>query len=221
MSESHEVRHSYKDALGERDYEHLLEGAVLLDEKYRLETRFIIFLAGRLGLRAGEICHMDESWVDYDREMIQIPEYESCECGYCKEQTRQEVEWTGVDFDDALNRRWKPKTPKAARPVPYGFSARTEIIIERFFDRFDEFPYSRKTVNRRVKRAAENAIRVDPETTYPHALRSTAATHHAARGLKPMNLQLLMGWSDISTSEKYVGLTGEHLDRALKQIHNR
>ncbi|WP_435075946.1 tyrosine-type recombinase/integrase [Halococcus sp. AFM35] len=221
MTDRPGVRHTYQDALGERDFQLLLEGATLLDERYRLETRFILLLGGRLGMRAGEICHMHEKWVDWDRQMINIPHYRDCDCGYCREQAKQKVEWSDLSLETAMKERWMPKTDAASRPIPYGFSPRVELVIERFFERFDEFPYSRKTVNRRVNKAAENAKGIDPETTYPHCLRSTAATYHASRGLEPMNLQALMGWSDIRTSQKYVRLTGEHTARALRHIHNR
>lgn len=199
----------------------LLEGATLLDERYRLETRFILLLGGRLGMRAGEICHLTEDWLDWDRSMINIPHYEPCECGYCREQAKQKTEWNDIGFDAAMKKRWCPKTDRGSRAIPFDFSPRVELVIDRFFDRHDEFYLSRKTVNRRVKRAAEKAEKLDPERTYPHCLRSTAATYHASRGLKAIQLQALLGWEEVETAQKYVKLTGEHTARALRNAHNR
>ena len=221
MTDRPGVRHTYQDALGERDFQLLLEGATLLDEQYRLETRFILLLGGRLGMRAGEICHLQEDWVDWDRSMINIPHYEACDCGYCREQAKQRAEWGDIGVEAAMEERWKPKTDRASRAIPFDFSPRVELVMERFFDRFDGFPYSRKTINRRVTKAAENAKQTDPERTYPHCLRSTAATYHASRGLKAMQLQALLGWEDVTTAQKYVKLTGEHTARALRNVHNR
>jgi integrase len=215
------VRHTYQDALGERDFQLLLEGATLLSERYRLQTRFILLLGGRLGMRAGEMCHLKEDWVDWDRSMINIPHYEPCDCGYCKEQARQKTEWNEMGFEAAMEQRWCPKSDRGSRAIPFDFSPKVELIMERFFDRYEEFPLSRKTVNRRVTRAAKKAEEIDPERTYPHCLRSTAATYHASRGLKAIQLQALMGWEDVETAQKYVKLTGEHTARALRNAHNR
>jgi len=48
-------------------------------------------MAGRLGMRAAKIAHMNEEWVDFKNGMIEIPEEEPCtkskngdECGYCR-----------------------------------------------------------------------------------------------------------------------------------------
>jgi len=126
-----------------------------------------------------------------------------------------------MTFEAAMERRWCPKTDMASRAVPFDFSPRVELVMERFFDRYDEFPFSRKTVNRRVTRAAEKAEEIDPESTYPHCLRSTAATYHASRGLKAIQLQAFLGWEEVETAQKYVQLTGEHTARALRNVHNR
>jgi len=221
MSDAPAVRHTYQDALGERDFQLLLEGATLLSERYRLQTRFVLLLGGRLGMRAGEICHLKEDWVDWDREMINIPHYEPCSCGYCREQASQKTDWNDMTFEAAMERRWCPKSDRGSRAIPFDFSPKVQLIMERFFDLHDEFHLSRKTVNRRVTRAAEKAEEIDPERTYPHCLRSTAATYHASRGLKAIQLQALMGWEDLETAQKYVKLTGEHTARALRNAHNR
>lgn len=93
---AHSVRNSKEDALSDREFELLVEGTYRMGEYYDLEARLIIFLAGRLGLRVGEIIHMRESWIDWRRQMISIPEYEPCQkgrdggvCGYCRQGVRQ------------------------------------------------------------------------------------------------------------------------------------
>jgi site-specific recombinase XerD len=54
---------------------------------------------------------------------------------------------------------------------------------------------------------------------YPHALRATAATFHAYRGLDPVPLQALIGWSCLSTAQKYIRLSGGTTAKALNDIH--
>jgi len=67
------VRHSKEDALGQREFQLLLEGAQKMRDYYGQQARFIILVGGRLGLRKGEIAHMSEEWIDWRRSMIDIP----------------------------------------------------------------------------------------------------------------------------------------------------
>jgi len=86
------VRHSKERVLSEREFEQLVKSVEQIDEKwYRKVTRFIVISSGRLGLRAGEISHMDASWVDFKDGIIRIPKEQNCTksedggvCGYCK-----------------------------------------------------------------------------------------------------------------------------------------
>lgn len=222
-----ETNHSKDDVLSDQQFELLYEGASRLEEYYRLQARFVVLLAGRLGFRAGEIAHLDESWVDHREQMIEIPRHYQCRkgkngghCGYCEHQAEQMVAHNdGLSFNDALAMMWSPKSPAGARTVPFGHSARIQLIVERFFDRFDKFPISRVAVNRRVNRAAEAADRLDPDDVYPHGLRATAATHLAASGLEVLPLKSLMGWEELETAQSYVASNASATDRALKQLH--
>lgn len=91
-----------------------------------------------------------------------------------------------------------------------------ELIVERYFDRFDSCQASQTGLGRRVKRAAENADELEPSDVKPHGLRATAATRFAARGLDVIALQALFGWSQISTSQRYIRRSGEHTARAIR-----
>jgi site-specific recombinase XerD len=122
-------------------------------------------------------------------------------------------------LEDALADAWVPKTDAAARAVPYGFDPRTSIIVERFFEQYDEWPVSHNGVGRRLKRAADATDAIDAEAIYPHCLRATAATFHAGRGLRAINLQALFGWADLSTARKYVRISGEAVSNALQNVH--
>lgn len=212
------VRHSHQDALSEAEYENLWEVAGELRHPFDEETRFILVVAGRLGLRAAEISHLRESWIDWDRKMIEIPSYQDCDCGYCKSQSRQSVQKTGVSFDKALGRMWSPKTETSARAVPFDFSERVESTVEGFFFGRDGFEKSRSAVNRRVTRVAEEAD-WSTDRVYPHSLRATAATYHAYQGLPAAALQSLFGWSKISVAEKYLRLSGTATAEALQDAH--
>jgi len=292
-------------AVDDRQFELLLEGARRIDDWQRAkQARFAILVGGRLGLRAGEITHMTEDWIDWRKRRIDIPRHHECDkgkngdiCGYCVQQAEQMVEYNAIeapearlqlleegaiegfrpettrqlivahqrhlagDFDvdalgdqihtilegsksnewdifenldtkakslvseqditleAALDLMWRAKTDEAARSVPFDWSARIEICVERFFDDFDRWPVSRSTTNRRVNEALENADELTVEDTHCHGLRATAASHHAGRGMPTLALQALMGWAQPSTARSYVRSSPENTARELHQIH--
>lgn len=93
------TQHSRDDALSERQFEELLEGARQLDEPWDFEARLVILLAGKLGMRGGEIAHLSAEWIDENRRMIDIPERDTCKkgknggpCGYCRERAREHLD---------------------------------------------------------------------------------------------------------------------------------
>jgi site-specific recombinase XerD len=222
----HEVHHSKRDALSQHEFEQLVHGAHELDDHTSLQTRFVLFLAGRLGMRKGEITHMTQSWVDEDRSMICVPGHERCIkgresmdiCGYCKQNAEQRAEYNhDMTVEDAKELAWVPKTDSAVRDIPYDFHPRVTMVIKDFFERYDAWPHSAQAVNRRVRKAAEHSD-LD-RRVYPHALRATAASFHAGRGLDVIPLQSLMGWAQVSTAHRYVKTTGANTARALHDIH--
>ena len=94
------VNHSKENALNEKEYEKILQSIERIDcDWYRLQTRFVVLMSGRLGMRAGEIAHMDEEWVDYREGMIHIPKQDTCtkgenggSCGYCRSLAKSVVD---------------------------------------------------------------------------------------------------------------------------------
>lgn len=301
------TKRSKEFALEDREFELLLEGARNIPDDYQSkQSRFVVLVGGRLGLRAGEITHMTEDWIDWRRRRIQIPRHHDCTkgkstgvCGYCDQQARQMVEYNAIDvpdarlqlleddaikgfrpdtrrqlivahqrhlsgdfdidglddqthtileaspseewdifesldteaksvvaeqditLDQALDKMWQAKTDEAAREVPFDWNARVEMCVERFFDRFDCWPVSRTTTNRRVDKALEHAEELSTSSTHCHGLRATAASHHAGRGMPTLALQALMGWAQPSTARSYVRSSPENTQRELHQIHSQ
>ena len=221
------VRHSHEDAISEQRFQDLVEACDDLDGAWETEGRFILYVCGRLGLRGGELAHLDESWINWERSLIEIPSHDPCEkgrdggpCGYCHKRARSRIEFEpSLSYEEALAERWEPKTPNSARPVPFDFSEEIEDAISDFFWCHDRYEHSRVSVNRRVSRVCE-AAGLPGSTTYPHALRATAATWHAYRGVSPVALQALMGWADLATAQKYIRLTGEATAQALRDAHS-
>lgn len=213
------VRHTHQDALSDSECERLLAATEELDEPYQSEAMFILIAGGRLGMRGGEIAHFDADWIDWQRDVIDIPRFDACDCGYCWKQSQQSAaHHDDLTVDEAFAEYWQPKTEHAARAVPFDFDDRVEAVITAFAEEHGEYPHSRVSVNRRVTRVA-NAAGLDPGKVYPHCLRATAATYHAYRGLTAVPLMSLMGWADIQTARKYIQLSGGATADALREIH--
>jgi integrase len=216
------VRYSRQDALSERDVVSMLQKTWDMDDSERaFETRLIIHCAARLGMRSGEIAHLHSSWISWSQKTIQIPRFQECtwgnngdKCGYCRNRARDYAKThEDVSFEEALEKYWNPKTKNAERSIPFDFNARTEICIEKFYERYDKFPVSKSTINRRIDRISKmcNINRV-----YPHSLRATAATIHASRNISPYSLMSVMGWQSMDTARTYISSSDESAARELR-----
>jgi len=256
-----ERRHSREDALSDKEFEQLVEATYQLKESQALEARTALYLAGKCGLRGGEIAHLDAEWIDWSDKIIKIPEHDRCTkgtndgevCGYCRRRALEEL-WTNnltieeaenavkYEFDDdvlrdlgdtgiretalqlrkqvnitykeAVGRRWKPKTPKSAREVPFDFDARVELTLEAFVERYRGWEKSKSTVNRRIKSIAEIAD-LDSRV-YPHSLRATAASFCAARNVSAYSMMSIMGWRDIGTARAYIASNSKQANREIR-----
>jgi len=223
------VTHSKEHALDEREFELLYEGAQEIGGYQGLEAQFVVLVAGRLGLRASEIAHLRESWVDWREELIEIPAHQDCDkgadgslCGSCRQQVQQTVEYNdGVSWEEVAPNWWRPKTEAAVRGVPFGWNSRTELVIERFFDEYDRFERSYTAIGRRVKKAAQKADELNPDDVYPHCLRASSATHLAGKGLGAHALCSMFGWVSLSTAEVYISRSSDNTKRALRAAHSQ
>jgi integrase len=93
-----ETERSSDEALREPTYRRLYLGALEIDNSERqLKACYIILLAGRMGLRTGEIQHVREEWIDWDRGEIAIPQHDPCACANCWIRAKQKA--SGEDED--------------------------------------------------------------------------------------------------------------------------
>lgn len=220
------TKHSHESALSESEFERVYEATHDIKDRFELQCRFVLVAGGRLGMRAGEICHFRESWVDWDKHQIRIPSYDACDhgkggsvCGYCQKRARSAADHDEeLTYEEALERRWNPKTANSARAIPFDFDDDVRQVVEEFTFCFDSYPASRASINRRVNRMLE-AADYPTSKSFPHALRSTAATWHAFRGLPAPALQSMFGWADLGTAMKYLRLSGGATQQALYEAH--
>ena len=215
-------------ALTERQFERLLIGAMRIEDATEsMETRAMLLIGGRLGLRPGEVTHLDASWINRRREMLSIPGHDPCTngrggdpCGYCRQAVKQQMKHDdSKDFEEVLETYWNPKTDAAVRDVPYGWDQRISVAIDWLIDTHGGWPYSFSTLQRRLDAALEKADGLTESDTSLHGLRGTAASYHAGRGLDSGPLQSMFGWSDLATAKNYIAVDGEMTARALGEVH--
>lgn len=94
------------------------------------------------------------------------------------------------------------------------FDVRVQLLFEEFDERYDRFPKSKATLNRRVKRVSE--VSEVESNIYPHSLRATAAMLHASRDLSPYALMSTMGWETLETARSYLGSSDTSAARELR-----
>jgi integrase len=188
-----------------------------------LEMEFILAGAGRLGLRAGEVSHMTDEWVDLDNCVIEVPLYSDCDCGYCKQQSRQKIQrgYSDKSLDKLMEQRWHPKTEASNRTIPYDFDPHVVDVFDRFFEANPGgFPKCRTIINRRVDRLCELAG-YDKKRFYPHSFRAHAAQRFASKGIDAHTLRKIMGWSNIEAAVDYVAVYGPGVRDTLRQAFHQ
>lgn len=173
-----------------------------VDEKYRLECRFLLTIMGKLGLRPGEASHISKEWSDLDEKVIEIPGFDKCTkgkdggvCGYCRDRAQSAANHNDdLTFEEAKEQRWQPANEQAQREVPYDWLDDGGQVIEEFFSENEEYTPSRSSINRRVDRVAEAAPMIEVTEVNPKALRGHAAIKLANEGLSVIKLRDLLGY---------------------------
>jgi len=212
-------------ALNQREFELLVEGAGEMGDYYREEARLILYLAGRLGMRRGEITHLRKEWIDFNSNYINVPAHEPCTmgkdggiCGSCRQSAKQMAKHNDVSFSEVKDLFWKAKTPRAERSIPYSFSPNAVDAIETYFEKYDKLMVSYGGVSRRLKKASEHAPE-SIEDVSPHALRATAAMNHVEAGIDMWALQSFMGWAYPNTARRYILNNARRTKKLLEERH--
>lgn len=195
----------------------------------RLECQFTLRLMGELGLRAGELVHVTEDWVNFDQNTLEIPSHDQCQkgrdggpCGYCKQQAKTRASSRENEtYETALREYWRPKNEASSRRIWFGWDESLVEIIDEYLYKHDEYPHSRASANRRIDRIAEACEMVDKEDVYPHALRGHAAKLHAGKGMRSFQLKEFMGWSDVDGAMDYIKMAADDVETELRRIHGR
>jgi len=227
-------RYSREDALESRAFLQLYLGALKIeDDKQRVRTVTVILLAGRLGLRASEIQHLHEGWINWERGTIRVPAHDPCFCKWCIESARGKiaskrgVDKKDIDRDDpdvleyVYENQYQPKPGASARVVPFGWSERITAWLLHYFKNNEYIDVSQQQLRNDVRKAAEFAEGIDQSNLTLHPLRATAATFNADAGLLAKPLRDLMGWSGRAQANRYVRGSGRQLTSKVYEIFGK
>ena len=199
------------------------------------------------GLRISEFIHLNRDWINFDRNLIRIPEKQRCDCMSCvyirrklkrRQDTIVEEEDSGdedVNFRHSRRRRrkkkvlsdrqkirlkgyWTPKTIASERTIPIVDEA--QEVLYPYFKKHDSILDvfpARQYINNILKRIEKRS----KVKLFPHCLRGTFATMLAIKGFNPYEITDTMGWSDINIAIFYIKLSGAGLKNAFELKWNR
>ena len=152
------------------------------------------------GMRVSEFIHMTRDWVNFDKEVIIIPERQPCDCYECK--NRDSV--------------WKPKTKAGARVIP--LLPEIKSVFRSVFSEYDsamEYLLNRVHAWKVVKRVATRA-KIN-HNVFCHCLRSTFASILAEKGFDVFTITTVLGWSKLAIAESYVRMSGSAVVDKFKE----
>lgn len=196
------------EALSTEQFRSLYRGALDLDDdRRRLQACYVLLLAGRLGLAASEIQHLNAGWVDWERGELKIPAHEPCSCETCWIAARQ-YQYDGDERPlDAIveAEQWSPPPTSAPRTVAFGWSGRTTALLHSFFADREYLSLSRSGMLDLLTEAAYNAPDVDRAIVSLPVLRRTAVRFLAEAGFGPETLRQVTGWDEAASYANEAG----------------
>lgn len=170
------IRSAKQDALNE------IEANMLLNACRDLLDNLTIRLPLYTGMRIGEVQHLRNTWLDWEKKIIVIPARQQCSCYECKK-WRKEI--------------WSPKTLAGQRSLL--ITPELEPYLKQIIDGVNR---SRQSLEQRFERIRQRSSL--HKVCYPHALRATFATRLSERGISAPSLCYLLGWESLQTAENYI-----------------
>jgi len=184
-----------------RTKDHLLDEPKIEIVKAAVKTeqeKFLLWILLYTGLRISEFTHMKDTWIDWNKQLIKIPESQTCYCYEC------------IKKDNT----WHPKTKRAARAIPIVPEIKQQLqeyfqehkdIMELISDRIMAYKLIQK-VSKRAK------IKL-----FPHCLRGTFATMLATKNFNVFEIQDCLGWNNPKTAAEYIRLSGAQVSKAFNE----
>lgn len=168
-------------------------GALDLDERWRQRACTVILLGGRLGLRAGELQHLHEGWVDWTRGELRLPSHDPCGCSLCCERARQQQRsGDGRRLSTLVtDQQWTPVS--GARSVPFGYAQRLTGVLDTHVTTTAYLDCSAERLAELLAESARHATGLDATAIDLETLRATAAAFFADIGVETGALAGLLG----------------------------
>jgi len=199
------------------------------------------------GLRISEFVHLRKTWINFNRNLIKVPEAEKCSCKGCEYKRLQvlrkqksfvkdvndEIEEStyrgrtrrrkkrnklSAHQEMVLKGYWVPKTKASIRTIPVVPEA--QEVLYPFFKQYKKVQdvYPwRQYVNNILNKLSKRS----KIKIFPHCLRGTFATMLATKGFDAFEITDVMGWSDINVAIFYIKLSGTVLKNAFEEKWSR
>ena len=151
-------------------------------------------------MRISELIHFRSSWIDWNRNLITIPESQTCLCNECKPK----------------GATWRPKNITSARSIPIvpeirnilqDFCAVHSSVMDVISNRVAAYDRIRS-----LGRKAKIQHRV-----FPHSLRGTFATILACKDFNSPEIMSLLGWKSLKTADHYIQLSASRVIKAVAE----
>jgi helix-turn-helix protein len=180
-------------ALDPSEFYSLYLGSLALpDETHRTQASVVTLLGGRLGLRPGEIQHLHEGWIDWDRGELCIPDRDPCACELCWQTARTaQRAGDGRRLNEIITETmWT--SPGGGRTIPFAWSNRLTAALaivceEEYLD------ITVESIAQLITASAELAQGLDTEAIDFHTLRATGASFFADAGFPAHRVAGLLG----------------------------
>ena len=186
----HKLRSAKEDAVNE------VEAVMLLNACRDLLDNLTVRLPLYAGLRIGEVQHLRNTWLDWEKEIIALPARQECQCYECRK-WRKEV--------------WTPKTTAGQR------SLLITSELEPYLCQLGEgMNRSRQALEQRFERIRQRSGLM--KVCYPHALRATFATWLAEQGISAPSLTYLMGWDSLVPAESYIQSSMKRAHAEMREL---
>ncbi len=184
------LRSAKEDALTE------VESQLLLIACRDSLDNLVVRLALYAGLRIGEVQHLRNSWLDWDKGIITLPARQQCSCYECRK-------WR--------NNIWTPKTKAGQRSLL--IVSELEPYLRQLGEGINR---SRQGLEQRFERIRRRSHLL--KIAYPHCLRASFATRLAEQGISAPSLSYLLGWDSLIPAESYIQSSMKRAHQEMREI---
>ena len=149
------------------------------------------------GIRVSELCGLDASGIDTNRNTLQV----------IGKGDKERTVPLGIPAMKALQN--------------YIVTARPQLVNEKSGNAIFLGSRGKRIDQRTVREVVYNAMSAVGSTMGPHGLRHTAATHLLEGGADLRTVQEILGHSSLATTQIYTHVSPERLQKAYRQAHPR